>query len=119
MTIDCISSMFRISLSRTYSLCSISSCSRIRVSGVRKSWLIAASMRVRFCIDSVMRSCIRLNACAASRISSGPSSAIGDTDICLPNASACSDNRRNGRITREMAQADIAATPTHMKINAP
>ena len=45
--------------------------------------------------------------------------AIGDTDICWPNASACSDNRRNGRITREMAHADIAATPTHMKINAP
>ena len=51
--------------------------SRIRVIGVRKSWLIAASILVRSSISAVMRSRIRFSALASERISSGPRSGSG------------------------------------------
>ena len=51
--------------------------SRIRVIGVRRSWLIAASILVRSSIRPVMRSRIRFSAFATERISSGPRSGSG------------------------------------------
>ena len=51
--------------------------SRIRVIGVRRSWLIAASILVRSSIRPVMRSRMRLSARATERISSGPRSGSG------------------------------------------
>ena len=50
---------------------------RILVIGVRRSWLIAASILVRSSIRPVMRSRMRLSARATKRISSGPRSGSG------------------------------------------
>ena len=50
---------------------------RILVIGVRRSWLIAASILVRSSIRPVMRSRMRLSARATERISSGPRSGSG------------------------------------------
>ncbi len=49
----------------------------MRVIGVRKSWLIAASILVRSSMRVVIRSRIRLSALATERISSGPRSGSG------------------------------------------
>ena len=49
----------------------------MRVIGVRKSWLMAASILVRSSIRAVMRSRMWLRALARKRISSGPRSGSG------------------------------------------
>ena len=79
---------------------SSSSSSCIRVSGVRRSWLTAASISVRWLMWRRIRWRIRLKACAAWRISSAPRGRKSPTSRPLPKLSAAWASCRIGRICR-------------------
>src|SRR2546430_480873 len=77
---------------------------RIRVIGVRRSWLIAASILVRSSIRPVMRSRIRLSARATERISSGPRSGSGAAAPLRLKLSAALANDDSGAVNARAAQ---------------
>ena len=78
---------------------------RIRVIGVRRSWLIAASTLVRSSIRLVMRSRMRLSAFAAERISSGPRSGSGDAAPSRLKLSAAFAKADSGAVSARAAHS--------------
>ncbi len=84
----------------------------MRVSGVWRSWLIAASNCVRSAKPALARRCIRLKVDKAARTSSGPRSGISSGSSDSENASAARSSRRKGlatdRATRIASPADAA-----------
>ena len=80
----------------------------MRVSGVRRSWLTAASISVRWLMWRRMRWRIRLKACAAWRISSAPRGRKSPTSRPLPKLSAARASWRIGRICRRRKKIEIA-----------
>jgi hypothetical protein len=93
----------------------------MRVSGVRKSWLMPASISVRCATKRRMRSCMRLKACAAWRTSLAPSGFIGPMSRPRPKASAAPARRRIARTWFFMNSAAIrnssTADPTSQIMN--
>jgi hypothetical protein len=85
--------------------------SRIRVIGVRKSWLIAASILVRSSIRVVIRSRIRFSAFATERISSGPRSGSGAAAPFRLKLSAALANDDSGAV-----KARAAHRPSRVKL---
>ena len=84
--------------------------SRIRVIGVRKSWLMAASILVRSSIKALIRSRIRLSARAAERISSGPRSGNGAAVPSRLKSSAAFANDDSGAVRARAAHSPSSVT---------
>ena len=84
--------------------------SRIRVIGVRRSWLIAASILVRSSIRAVIRSRIRLSALATERISSGPRSGSGAAAPFRLKFSAALANDDSGAVRARAAHRPSRVT---------
>ena len=76
---------------------------RIRVIGVRRSWLMAASILVRSSIKAVIRSRMRLSALATERISSGPRSGSGAAAPFRLKLSAAFANDDSGAVRARAA----------------
>ena len=83
---------------------------RIRVIGVLKSWLIAASILVRSSISVVIRSRIRLSAFATERISSGPRSGSGAAAPLRLKLSAAFANDDSGAVKVRAAHRPSSVT---------
>ena len=86
--------------------------SRIRVIGVRKSWLMAASILVRSSIRAVIRSRMRLSALATDRISSGPRSGSGAAAPFRLKLSAALANDDSGAVSARAAHSPSRVTQT-------
>ena len=71
---------------------------------VRRSWEIAASMRVRSSTKRRRRSCMRLKARVARRSSREPASGRAGARTSTPRRSAASAKRVRGLVTRRAAQ---------------
>ncbi|MGC0393822.1 hypothetical protein ACVIU7_004529 [Bradyrhizobium liaoningense] len=84
--------------------------SRRRVIGVRRSWLMAASIRVLSFISAVTRSRIRLSALAADRISSGPFSGNGSDERFKLKSSAARAKAERGELSARPAQTPSSVT---------
>ena len=84
--------------------------SRIRVIGVRRSWLMAASILVRSSIRPVMRSRIRFSALATERISSGPRSGSGAAAPLRLKFSAALANDDSGAVRARAAHRPSSVT---------
>ncbi len=84
--------------------------SRIRVIGVRRSWLMAASILVRSSIRAVIRSRIRLSAFATERISSGPRSGSGAAAPFRLKFSAALANADSGAVRARAAHRPSRVT---------
>ena len=84
--------------------------SRIRVIGVRRSWLMAASILVRSSIRPVMRSRMRLSAFATERISSGPRSGSGAAPPFRLKLSAALANDDSGAVSARAAHRPSRVT---------
>ena len=87
---------------------SSSSSSCMRVKGVRRSWLTAASISVRWLMWRRMRWRIRLKAWAAWRISRAPRGRKSPTSRPLPKLSAARASWRIGRTCRRRKKIEIA-----------
>ena len=85
--------------------------SRIRVIGVRRSWLMAASILVRSLISPVIRSRMRLSAFATDRTSSGPCSGSGAASPFRLKLSAALANEDSGA-----ARARAAHSPSRVTL---
>ena len=75
---------------------SISNCNRMRVSGVRRSWLTPANISVRWAMCRWMRARMSWNAWAAWRTSVAPQALNSSASRPLPNASAAMAKLRIG-----------------------
>lgn len=80
--------------------------------GVRKSWLIAASMWLLLLIRDVIRSCIQFNALVAVLISSGPISGNGADGRLRPKLSAAVANTDKGALRARLAHMLSIEVPT-------
>ncbi len=78
---------------------SVSTRSRSRVNGVRRSWLIAASINVRSVKKRCNRSCMLLNARITRCSCAGPCSASCGALMSIPTCSAAPATRVNGTLT--------------------
>ncbi len=83
---------------------------RSRVIGVRKSWLMAASILVRSSIRAVMRARMRLSARATARISSGPRSGSGASVLFRLKLSAARANALSGAVKARAAHRPSKVT---------
>jgi len=114
---------FSVSLTIALSSCKLSSissragpssnsstCKRSSVIGVLRSWLTAASMRVRPSTCRARRSCIRLNACVSSRASCGPRSGSGVIHSPRLTRSVASASDFTGCTTRRIKNITIRST---------
>ena len=110
VTIDSISSRSRSNLARTASSSSISVRRRMRVIGVLRSCDIAARTRMRSEMKRASRCCMALNAFAARRTSTGPSSGIGGSWMLAPRRSAAAASLDSGSVTQRTAMSEIATT---------
>ncbi len=96
---------------------------RSRVIGVRRSWLIAASICVRSSIRRRTRDRIRSSARDTASTSRGPASGSATWSSRAPNASAAPASRFSGAVRARVAQtqssARVSARKTTVKISAP
>ena len=95
--------------------------SRIRVIGVRRSWLIAASILVRSSTSVMMRPRMALSARATERISSGPRSGSGAVALSRLKVSAALASADNGADSARAAHrpSNDRLTSTNSSIIAP
>ncbi len=96
---------------------------RSRVIGVRRSWLIAASICVRSSISRRTRERIRSRALETASTSCGPDWGRATWSSRAPNASAALASRARGAVSARVAhrhsRASVRARNTTVKISAP